>query len=225
MATLVGREGVTGRLSSADADLSIIPSGLKRLELEGRDFLETDFLRISGTPGNSAFDVVVSWEDNRAPSISRERDDLLALQDGDDKVLILLPARASGNLRKIGPFETDAAMAVLDPAGRFSLFGVRILRDASGERLWSDVALNVVIGAEGLTVEGLGYGNFLSYRAPETFIGIKRGNGLEVYARTPKNFTIRIQGEIVGAVLNDVPVDPQDEGTWKVSLHSGMESA
>jgi hypothetical protein len=215
VATLAGCVGVTGRLASADGDLSIIPSGLKRLEHEVYGGLETDMLRISGTPGDSAFDVVVSWDESRAPSISREREDLLALQDGDETVAILLPARVPGNLRRIGSFETDAAMAVLDPSGRLSLFGVRLLRDASGERLWSDVSLNVSIDSDGLAVEGLGYGNFLSYQAPGTFIGVKRGNGLEIYARTPRNFVVNLRGELTCAVVNDVSVDPEDRDGWK----------
>lgn len=215
VATLAGCVGVTGRLASVDGDLSITESGLKRLEHEVYGGLETDFLRISGTPENSAFDVVVSWDDGRTPSISRERDDLLALQDGDEKVSILLPARVSGSLRRIGSFETDATMAVLDPSGRLSLFGVRILRDASGERLWSDVSLNVTIDADGLAVEGLGYGNFLSYQAAETFIGVKQGNGIEIYARTPRNFALNLRGEVTYAVVNDVPVDLEDRDGGK----------
>ena len=216
VATLAGCGDVTGRLASAAGELSIVPSGLKRLEHQVYGGLETDLLQISGTPGDSAFDVVVSWDKSRAPSISRERDDLLALRDGDETLSILLPARVPGSLRWIGPFETDAAMVVLDPSGHLSLFGVRILWDASGERLWSDIPLNVMIDAGGLAVEGLGYGNFLSYRTPGTFVSIKRGNGIEIYARTPKKFEVRLRGEVVNAVVNDVPVNPRNRDGWKL---------
>jgi hypothetical protein len=212
--TLAGREGVTGRLASADGDLSIVPSGLKRLEHEVLGWLETDFLRIAGRPGKSAFDVVVSWDPARTPSIKREREDLLSFQEGDKSFSILLPAREPSGLRRIGAYETDAAMAVLEGSGRLALFGVRVLRDASGERAWSDVPLNLEIDPEGLAIEDLGYGNFLSYRAQNTFVGIKRGNGLEIYARTPRNFSVRVRGKIVGAVINDVPVDDRELEGW-----------
>ena len=215
IATLAGRDGVTGRLASADGTLSIVPSGLKRLEHENLGWLETDFLHITGTPHHAAFDVLVSWDESRQPSISRERNDLLAIQDGSDKLLILLPAQAKSGLRKIGSFETDAIMAVLDPMRGLSLFGARILRDADGERVWSDIPLNLTIADNSLAVDGLGYGNFLAYHAPGTFLSAKRGNGLELYARTPKNFALRIRGELIGAVVNDAPANLDDHDGWK----------
>lgn len=214
VATLAGFDGVTGRLASAGGDLAIVPSGLKRLEHEAYGWLETDFLQISGTPRDSAFDVVISWEDNRTPTIARERDDLLAVHEGGAATLILLPARIAGGLRRIGSFETDADVAVLTPSGRLSLFGVRILRDAGGERLWSDVLLNVSIDTNEVAIEGLGYGNFVSYRAPGIFIGAKRGNGLEIYARTPEEFRVRLRGNFIGAVVNDGPVEMEERDGW-----------
>lgn len=215
VATLAGCGGVTGRLVSADEDVTIVPSGLKRLEHEIFGWLETDLLHIFGTPGESAFDVIVSWDERHEPSLSRERNDLLAVRDGDETLSLLLPAHIPGGLRRIGLFETDASMAALDSSSRLSLFGVRILRDADGERLWSDVPLNVTIDADALAVEGLGYGNFLSYRGTGTFVGIKRGNGVEIYARTPQNFTVRLRGEIISAVVNDTPIDPEQKDGWK----------
>jgi len=216
VATLAGCNGVTGRLVSAQGDISVVPSGLKRLEHEVYGGLETDLLRITGTAGDSAFDVAVSWDASRAPSISRERDDLLMLRDGSDTTWMLLPARSTGpGLRRIQSWETDAVMAVLDSSGRLSLFGARTLRNASGECLWSDVPLNVVINTDGIAVDGLGYGNFLSYRADGIFVSIKRGNGVEIYARTPRNFAIRLRGELTGAVVNDLSVNPTDEAGWK----------
>ena len=77
-----------------------------------------------------------------------------------------------------------------------------------GDRLWSDVPLNVVVEDGGLTVDGLGYGNFLSYRAPGIFVGFKRGNGAEIYARSPRKFLLSISGDFDGVVLNDLPVEP-----------------
>jgi HEAT repeat protein len=72
-----------------------------------------------------------------------------------------------------------------------------------------------MIDADGLAVEGLGYGNFLSYRAPGTFVSVKRGNGIEVYARTPKKFNVRLRDEVVNAVVNDVPVNPRKRDGWR----------
>jgi hypothetical protein len=214
VATLAGCGGVTGRLASADGSLSIVPSGLKRLQHDLYGNLETDLLQIAGTTGDSAFDVVVSWDPDRSPSISRERDDLLVLRDGKETFSLLLPARTSGSLRHIGAFETDAAIAVLESSGRISLFGTRTLREADNERLWSDVLLNVTMDADGLAAEGLGYGNFLSYRTPGTFISVKQGNGLEIYARSTHNFTIRLRGDFTSVVVNDVPVDPEMRDGW-----------
>ena len=60
VATLVGRAGVTGRIVSAEGDFSVEPTLLKRLEHEIYGHLETDWLRLTGRPGDSAFDLVIS---------------------------------------------------------------------------------------------------------------------------------------------------------------------
>ena len=89
-------------------------------------------LKIPGKSGASAFDVAITWDKNRAVSITRERDDLLKVRDADKTFTILLPARErSSQLRQIESFTTDAVMCVLDNSGagfRFSEFVS--LRDA-----------------------------------------------------------------------------------------------
>ena len=144
----------------------------------------------------------------------RERDDLLAVRDGEQAFTVLLPGRTAERMRRIGPFETDADLAVLDGAGRLSVFGVRSVRDTDGERLWSDAPLNVMIDADGFAIEGLGYGNFATYRAAGTFLGIKRGNGLEIYARTPRPYVLRLRGALTGASVNDAPVPMAAAAGW-----------
>ncbi|MDR1190452.1 MAG: hypothetical protein LBK60_02150 [Verrucomicrobiales bacterium] len=216
-ATLATVSGPPARLASADGELTIVPSGLKRLEHEAHGGLATDFLRLTGTPRHAAFDVAVAWRAGAQPAVKRERDDLLTVSDGAKNFTVLLPSTAAAGLRRVGKFSTDANLAVLDDAGRLSLFGVRILRDADAELLWSDTPLNVSIGADELTVGGLGYGNFLAWHDRAGTVSVRRGNGLEIYARSPRPLTLKFDGTIVSAVLNDAPAEltADADGNWR----------
>ncbi|MDR1304969.1 MAG: hypothetical protein LBK76_07070 [Verrucomicrobiales bacterium] len=218
-ATLATVSGPAARLVAADGEMSLSASGLQRLEHGTHGNLVTDFLRLTGAAGRAAFDVAVTWgaDADGELQITRARDDLLTVTRRGQTRVVLLPSPSAAGLRRIGDYVTDAAVAVLAGAGGLSLFGARMLRDADSghERLWSDVPLNISVSADELAVEGLGYGNFLSWRADGVTLSARRGNGLELYARTPRPLTLRLRGNALNAVLNDAPAALAADGDWQ----------
>ncbi|HEX2950074.1 MAG TPA: hypothetical protein VHV83_11020, partial [Armatimonadota bacterium] len=164
----------------------------------------------------AAFGIAFSWNKVLRPIISQVTNDCYVVQTSAGESMILVPG-ISGE-RTIGSYTTDALFATL-AHGTLSLAKARVVSDEWGEHYWASSPLDVTMSRDTYRVSGMNYGDFAVFRGQDTTMTIRRGNGLEIYARVPHNVELSIHGEFSGCEVNGRPVEAvTNEGWTNISI-------
>lgn len=209
-ATVRSPLGPTLQIAAAEASFRLTADKQRPPVVPGIESVETRFLVNPSTAPAASFDVAFTWTDHPL-AIETKDGNSLSLQHGERRTTILPPL--PGASRTLSGIETDAVMAIRD-ADRLVLAGVRRAEESNGQRLWASHPIDIQIEQESVWIDQLPYGGFVVLEEPGTRIVLRRGNGLEMYARTPASKTIHIRGDVLGVRCNDRPRTVEVNDGW-----------
>ena len=190
LATIRGLNGVTLRAISAGGDWQLRPTPERKPRPESMKQIDLAMLELQEVAGHGVFDVLLDCNQHAAASsLQRDRDDQLTI-NGDST--LLLPGK-NKSIRHIGPFQTDAPIALLDKSGRLSLAAVRSVQLGDIECIWTSCPMDITLSTDCCWISGLKYGEFVTVRRDSQFICIRMGNGIEISGRSASPMTVFVR--------------------------------
>jgi len=215
VATVRGWNNVTLRAVSAQGDWKLRAVPERKIHIEGLEKVEPVMLQLEGQRGHGAFDVLLDWrQGNSTAGLHRVQDDLLAIATADQRTSMQVLLPGANQPRKLGDYQTDANLALLQADGRLCVAGARSVQEGDIERIWASLPVDVTLDADAYWISGLKYGEFVTLRSKTHFVCVRVGNGIEVWGRSPTPLRIHVRHPAVAVQLNGRPADAQVTDGW-----------
>jgi hypothetical protein len=217
VATVKAPSGVTLRAISAEQQWTFRPTPERKPRHEGIGAIDLGMLELAGQPGHGSFDVLLDWQQEASDgALRRTREDLLVIEEAARGAgsLILLPGESGP--RALGPYQTDAMLAILDTNRQASFAAARAVQQGRIERIWSSLPVDVSFTDDAYWVSGLKYGEFVTLRSGTHFVCLRIGNGIELWGRSPDRLRVHLRHPSVAVQLNGRPAEVLTEDGWTI---------